>query len=393
MNSMHFFRQGVVQEDSAPTILVSTKSGANEVALRQKISDLVEESLRCSLRISFQESSVRRTINTQLPPICTPRNTSSSPYPEFGASIGIRDRDDSTATLGGFLSIDGRTLLLTVDHLIPDDLANDVDIYITHPSEQETRTTLKESVGVYFKIMERCCETCRDLKRQYLEVGDFKKAVEIATQSVMCEAAKSFLVKVRDLCIFCPDTLGRLFERSEFRSRQAIGGKDYMTEMDWALFDTEKWPTSLESHARDISKGLFMSKVIPGALVKATGRTSGLQMGVINTSRSIINHGGRFTQEWSVIREPQLSLLEWIEGGIGVDGDSGAWIIDGHNDALYGMVWGRDQPATNPICLFSSIEDIVEDIKERTGAESAYLPRSRSSDKLLLGNHKGTEEI
>lgn len=37
------------------------------------------------------------------------------------------------------------------------------------------------------------------------------------------------------------------------------------------------------------------------------------------------------------------------------------------------MAWGRDRPYTDPICLFSPIEDIIADIKDRTGAKSVCL--------------------
>jgi len=147
-----------------------------------------------------------------------------------------------------------------------------------------------------------------------------------------------------------------------------------MVEMDWALVTIEQWPHHLDAHIRRSTKGLYFSKIIPEARVKATGRTSGTQIGLINTAMSIASHGIRFTQEWSLFKDPQASLQDWIEGGIGVDGDSGAWIIDQDTNALYGMAWARDRIETEPICLFSPIEDIVADIKEITGAEVVCLP-------------------
>jgi hypothetical protein len=74
------------------------------------------------------------------------------------------------------------------------------------------------------------------------------------------------------------------------------------------------------------------------------------------------------------MREPETSPEDWLEGGIGVDGDSGSWIIDRDTHALYGMVWGRDSPRNEPLCLFSPIMDIIEDIEEKTGATTVCLP-------------------
>jgi hypothetical protein len=91
---------------------------------------------------------------------------------------------------------------------------------------------------------------------------------------------------------------------------------------------------------------------------------------------SLIKHGKRFTQEWTVFKDAQASMKEWIEGGIGVDGDSGAWIIDQNTSAIYGMAWGRHRVTTRPICLFSPIKDIIEDIKEKMKVSTVFLPES-----------------
>jgi hypothetical protein len=377
LNSLHIFRQGLTEKDSLPTILVSIGNAANEASLRENISALFDDSLRDCLRLSFEESSVRRTIDNQLPPICKPRNTSFDPYPRFGASIGIQGLLDSTATLGGFLVVNGRLLVLTVDHLIPEILADSYAISTTHPSQQEKRYICPwEELEVYSEHMTLCCETCRTLSKDHFGAANFHKAVELTRQTFQCEIATSFRRdKLEFFYKFLPDPLGAMTCRSHMRSRPSVEGEgEYFTEMDWALFATDKWPTSLDLHAQEISKGLLFSKVIPGAPVNATGRTSGYQTGLINTAMSLINHEGRFTREWSIIKDHQMTLKEWIEGGIGVDGDSGAWIIDRNFGYLYGMVWGRDRPTTNPICLFSPIEDIVADIKERTGAEIVCLP-------------------
>jgi hypothetical protein len=81
-----------------------------------------------------------------------------------------------------------------------------------------------------------------------------------------------------------------------------------------------------------------LSKAIPGAQVNAEGRTSGYQTGLINSAMSLLNYGGRFTGELSIIKDYQMTSKDWIEGGMGVDGDSGAWIIDRNFGYLYGMV-------------------------------------------------------
>lgn len=152
-----------------------------------------------------------------------------------------------------------------------------------------------------------------------------------------------------------------------------------MVEMDWLVFGIDSWPEHLITAAAMRSESMSLSPVVPGAPVWSRGRTSGHQNGLINTAMSLIRHEGRFTQEWSVIQVPNMSLDSWISSGIGVDGDSGSWLFDFYDDRVYGMVWGRDQPWSNPISLFSPIEDMLTDIKEFMGAEIICLPEYSSS--------------
>jgi hypothetical protein len=86
-----------------------------------------------------------------------------------------------------------------------------------------------------------------------------------------------------------------------------------------------------------------------------------------------------------------MSLDNWISSGIGVDGDSGSWLFDYDDDSVYGMVWGRDQPWSNPISLFSPIEDMLTDIKELMGAEMICLPEY-SSSATAIGKGKAKLE-
>jgi hypothetical protein len=192
------------------------------------------------------------------------------------------------------------------------------------------------------------------------------------------------------------DIMGSIEWRSCMRSRESMTNKNkYQIEMDWALVSTEKWPIDLEEPIREWSKDLYFGDVSPRARVRSCGRTSGQQTGQISPARSIINHGTRLiprlTEEWTVLKNPETSWEDWIEGGIGVDGDSGSWIINEDTNALYGMVWGRDRPKTQPICLFSPMLDIIEDIKDRTGAKNVCLPGQLQSTEIP-NKGKGREE-
>ncbi|PVH82192.1 hypothetical protein DL98DRAFT_514240 [Cadophora sp. DSE1049] len=164
--------------------------------------------------------------------------------------------------------------------------------------------------------------------------------------------------------------------------------------MDWALYSVDKWFKSMESHVHLQSEGLSFSKIVPGALVMATGRTSGLQLGVINTAQIGINHGTRGTREWHIIPEPGKDIKDWADGGMGVDGDSGSWIIGQEDDKIYGMVWGRDGSYQEPITLFTPIEDMLADIKETTGAKTVCLPgRVDKPDTVKVKGKRRAKEV
>lgn len=184
----------------------------------------------------------------------------------------------------------------------------------------------------------------------------------------------------------CPrETLGQLVSRSLTRSRRCSEVEttygSYEVEMDWALFRVDQWPNPLPFHIWKQRSNLQSQKVVPGASIKVSARTSGLdQIGLINTAACSVHQGaGRFTREWTVLRDPSTTREDWIMGGIGVDGDSGAWIIDREERSVYGMAWGRHQFRAESWCLFTPMEHIITDIKERTGAQDVRLLTSEST--------------
>ena len=392
LKSMHLFRRGIREEHSFPTILATVEGKDVEDGLREKILALFQEPIRSSLQISFEHSSLRRTVEN-LPPICNARNTSFQKYPRGGASIGIKDRVDSTATLGGFLMVDGRAHILTVDHLLPDDTSNEGPICITHPSAQEGyKSPQWMRVDKCFPKLALCCSPCCELYEDHRRDGAFYKPLSLYRSGKLCRNTREFkLSKYEFWNVYPCQALGIVSFRSQARSRLSLENSErHMVEMDWALVTIDAWLDPLEPHIQKISEGLHFSSIIPGASVQSTGRTSGHQTGQINTALSIARHGTRFTQEWSVLKDPECDLKDWIEGGIGVDGDSGAWIIDTHTGALYGMAWARDG-ISEPICLFSPIHEIVADIKERTGAKTVCLPGHGETPLALDKGEKGED--
>jgi hypothetical protein len=229
----------------------------------------------------------------------------------------------------------------------------------------------------YLPSLTWCCNSCRRPWRRHAKDADSYKPVDLLEygEETNCPTARKFRDLKKNLFEKYPvETLGKIANRSLTRSRATSADNgEYQVEMDWALITSDKWPKSLGDHMREQLKGLYLSRIKPGATIMATGRTSGSQFGQINNAMNIMRYGLQFTQEWPIIECPEYNCREWIEGGIGVDGDSGAWIIDRESGAVYGMAWGRDRITTQPICIFSPTEDIVADIKERTRARNVYL--------------------
>jgi hypothetical protein len=388
-------RQGVSEEESTPIILVSIACEDNDLKrqIRERISKFFEEPFISQLRISFEKSTFHRTIGHALPPICNPENNSFQESPSIGASVGIGKRTDSTATLGGYIMVDGLLCIMTVDHLVPNELADDPLISITHPSEQESVGQSQwNDVWSYLPILKECCSYCFAIWKLHNGLHNMYKSVEPFDSSSACPTAITFRSLKEEFFKKWPSLpLGRISHRSKTRSRPSLEGRgNVQVEMDWSIVTLESWPHALDEHAQEISQGLHLCSISPGTLVKAIGRTSGEQVGQINTARCLINHGTRFTQEWTIVKDPQSSLSDWISGGIGVDGDSGAWVTDRTSNALYGIVWGRDRVTSNPITLFSPILDVIADIKEVAGTQAVCLPREKRPS--LSPRYEGSEK-
>jgi hypothetical protein len=125
------------------------------------------------------------------------------------------------------------------------------------------------------------------------------------------------------------------------------------------------------------------SHVIPGGRVFAVGRTSGLQDGIINGCLTNLRFWdgdsvSRESDEWSIIKPESMPDEKWATAGMGVSGDSGAWVLEAGTDNVVGQLWGRDfQEEGNSfgqiITYFTPILDILDDIYERTKASQIYL--------------------
>lgn len=144
--------------------------------------------------------------------------------------------------------------------------------------------------------------------------------------------------------------------------------------MDWALYKPlgDRTGSNIEPKASKVCRDWI--EVTAKAEVYSVGRTSGYQTGVINSSMSYVDFGDHQTEEWAVVKPDWLDEKTWVESGLGVEGDSGAWIIARSTNQLHGMLWGRQGKGAGTVTYFTPTAEIVADIKEKLGEVDVHLP-------------------
>jgi hypothetical protein len=273
----------------------------------------------------------------------------------MGDSIGIRGNgayDDSTSTLGPCLTISGGSYWLANFHPFVDAFQHLPSLSVEHPSPCDRSWCIEERHDVMeeseeFGIGDLTATSGLDLK-----------TTRITHDSYWEEMDKDAPLIVTDWVI--------------------IGAKTQQANI-LRIFPSEHLPP-MPSQLITSTAG-----VTPGATVCSSGRTSGNRRGEVCEIPAYVdglsNGTGRATREW-YIEEPSPYDSEegWIRGGIGVEGDSGAAIVDCDTNAIVGQLWGRNKywgPGPRHT-YFTPIRDIFDDIQEKCGQQSRpQLPRLR----------------
>lgn len=116
--------------------------------------------------------------------------------------------------------------------------------------------------------------------------------------------------------------------------------------------------------------------------VYAMARTSGYSLGFTSDVPGVRRYRGQERRDWTVRQyspfklpkegqasSPWQTVRQWVTSGIGVPGDSGAWLIQRSDDAVVGLIWGRNHDSGNPFekvrfAYFTPIVDILADVKQ-----------------------------
>ncbi|KAK8034289.1 hypothetical protein PG993_009284 [Apiospora rasikravindrae] len=337
-------------------------SKARKMTIAAHVRDLLPETYRHGISFAFTTGEVDRLtwargLSRQMPDeVCNPRNPFCYSNPCMGDSIGavLQDGDDTTATLGPKIIVGGGNYWLANFHPFEEtNIAGDM-AFVLHPSPADR-------------------DQCREEGHEALESDDLDFE------------------------------LGKIAAKSGYDLKTTrITHEPYWEDLDmepplvvtdWALISAKtreanllrKFPTGAAPKKEvPITR---MSSVVPGADVCSTGRTSGYQRGQVCEIPAYVdgknsgNGTGKGTREW-FIEEPesQDDEDEWIRGGIGVPGDSGAAVIDCETHMLIGQLWGRNKyhGAGSRVTYFTPMFDIFDDIQEKCGEQTRpQLPQYR----------------
>ncbi|KAI0391229.1 hypothetical protein F5Y17DRAFT_468365 [Xylariaceae sp. FL0594] len=353
------------------SVLQGSKPGSRRVAIMTRrlvrrtrriiiaghVRDLLPEPYRSNVTFVFSVGKVERLVwarglSKEMPDeICAPHNPFAYISPCMGDSIGatLEGGEETTATLGPCITAEGGSYWLACFHPFIGDNRRTSPISIEHPSPEDRAMCEAERHdvmgGMNFRLGNLTATSGYDLKTTRVTHDPYWAECDLDPPLVV---------------------------------------------MDWTLISSGSTQANLlrrfpKAAQRRETPIIATSSVMPGANVISTGRTSGFGRGRICEVPAYVtgkeNGTGKNTREWFV-QQPysQDDEDEWIRGGIGVAGDSGAAIIDSDTNTLVGQLWGRDRywgPGVR-VTFFTPISDIFDDIHEKCGmASRPQLPQDR----------------
>ena len=109
---------------------------------------------------------------------------------------------------------------------------------------------------------------------------------------------------------------------------------------------------------------------LPRLHVSCTGRTSGRKIGKISPAMSLLKLPGRRT----------FSASFTVDGGMGIPGDSGAWVYSEEKKELCGHILAWSDALGQ--AYIAPMEVLFEDLKERLGATEIRLPAQKAQPAL-----------
>ncbi|KAK6213202.1 dna polymerase epsilon subunit 1 [Colletotrichum tabaci] len=335
-------------------------SRTRRIIIAAHVRDLLPENHRSTITFAFVTGAVDRMVwarglSKEMPDeVCMARNPYYFKNPCMGDSIGIHGTEDfkeSTSTLGPCLLVGGGSYWLANFHPFVDAYQHRASVRVEHPSPSDRAS-------------------CIDERHDTMPDTDFTLGSLTATSGIDLKTTRI----------------------SHDPYWEELDKEAPLIVTDWILIASKtrqanilrRFPSDTMPLLKEVPVKM-MSVVTPGATVVSTGRTSGQQRGQICEIPAYVsaeeNGTGRATREWFVEEPYPFDDEEsWIRGGIGVEGDSGAAIVDADTNALVGQLWGRNKyfGAGPRLTFFTPIGDLFDDIQEKCGQQvRPQLPQYR----------------
>jgi hypothetical protein len=218
--------------------------------------------------------------------------------------------------------------------------------------------------------MRACCGVCQQETKLHLAFPRPPHPPTTQPSKTLCQNWQKYLRLKRPTL-----HLGELEWYSGDNFRQPQYSRLTEAKMDWALVRIAGWPLNMSTHIGGYSRDLKMpppDDLGIGKREKAIGRTTAMQKGIISpfacTNFDRRDEHGRVVpyQEYPMMRERDDDVL-------GYKGDSGSFIIGEKTNYVSGVLWGGDLDTMDKI-YFVPMLDMVDDIKEKSGAQQVSLP-------------------
>ncbi|KAK0737507.1 hypothetical protein B0T21DRAFT_166196 [Apiosordaria backusii] len=287
--------------------------------------------------------------------ICEPRNITYRPDPIIGISIGPVQVSDA-ASLGGFIKIGSELYAMSAAHAF-EDAVKDGHSRVRHPANPD------------FPLI-----TPSDPRAKQYIVG----TVAMKTPSGTLRPSLTF-----EDTNFAPELT--------------------KVEMDWCLIGpvaNGKNIIAVPSFRMDRCIAVENTAAVEGNTeVYAMARTSGYSLGFVSDVPGLQRISGNLRREWTVrqyspFKHPKddrasaswQTLKQWVTSGIGVPGDSGAWLMRRSDNAVIGLIWGRNHDYGDPLervrlTYFTPMVDILKDVRENYAVgEEVSLPNYSAQD-------------
>jgi hypothetical protein len=417
-------RQGESESSSAPAIRIQSASGQSEqirTKIRRDIDQICDEHNRNRIGVYFSMgrlmflggSSEKGSSNAAAQMEDEDENDDGEfphhrrywRFPGMGASIGMLCSKSVSATLGGYILVDHKRYLLTVDHFIQESeratdfqrISGDMAWKLTSPSladVEDMSANLDQTLrDMRAKIEEHMQQS--HLDGTQISDPDLKSFGDHYT--AFCRFRKELARKDTDF------VLGKVDYRCVPKARESnssaaitLSETNIFHRMDWSLcrVDLERtgdnrpryrFPSQtdivdfLNEGATPKGAGILCTEtceVEKHALVHYVGQRSGRVSARVNGVLMLHSCNGNATQEWTLLPSTQKSGHEIYAG------DSGAWIINDSTGQVMGMLWGWQDHHL----LFTPFTDILKDIRDLLSAKEIHLPDSSISPKPVDGH-------